>query len=110
MAWHGCMQSVSSTSGRVWLARLKPHIHTSTYPQFAHSVVTAYREQQQDSKAFAVFANLRNGEWYLPPEAWDGRVYFKVGQSASQSVGWLVVDPVFPMCIWILPFCHSHNL
>lgn len=54
--------------------------------QFVYSVVTCYREygtgrpkQLQDSKAFAVFANLRNGAWYLPPGAWDGHVYFKVG-------------------------------
>ena len=64
--------------------------------QFVHSVVTSYREhgtgrpqpqQQQDSKAFAVFANLRNGAWYLPPEAWDGQVYFKV-RRLSMRCGW----------------------
>ncbi len=67
--------------------------------QFVRSVVTAYRqagngpspscelqegeEEEEEGPQrlpFAVFANLRNGEWYLPPVLWDGRVYFKVSR------------------------------
>jgi hypothetical protein len=53
-----------------------PQMHIIDRLQFVNSVVTAYREAQ--AEPFAVFANLRNGEWYLPPEGLDGKVYFKV--------------------------------
>lgn len=86
--------------------------------QFVHSVVTSYREhgtgrpqpqQQQDSTAFAVFANLRNGAWYLPPEAWDGQVYFKV-RRLSMRCGWpSPVDPSRHINLTDSSTCHSHH-
>lgn len=89
-----CTRDDDNDDDRLWWLN-HPTNPTCNAMQFVHAVVRAYREQQQEQAGtppqpppasaaaaseapFAVFANLRNGEWYLPPGLWDGRVYFKV--------------------------------
>ena len=67
-----------------------PLPHTQ-HTQYVQALLAAYRTSslstsepiQEDEEAPppaspVVFANLRNGEWYLPPHVWSGQCYFKV--------------------------------